>query len=216
VAYNSYNDYLTFDYHWFIPINLPKVQGINPDDAWAIIFIKVSDYFAMEKEAPSKVIITASIGYPDGLVDGKTAHQYTTTQELIDKVFEQMKIVLGNIPMYDKAVATPGVYYENGKWKSRDTGYIRTVQESFIEPKSPIFENVYWVGTHNGNSKYYFTSIESAVGNAVHFANTQVKTNLVPLHPIEATGIIRYALLVLVFLIIIFVIKRRVNAVNKR
>ena len=41
----------------------------------------------------------------------------------------------------------------------------------FLKSESDITKNLYQVGTQNGNSKYNFTTIETAVTNSIVFAN---------------------------------------------
>jgi hypothetical protein len=201
INWNSYNTYITMNYHWMRPNNVPNVRGFNQNDQWAIVFVIVSNYFDMTTES-SHTIITASIGKPDVKVNGKTAHQYNE-QELFELVFEQMKEVLGEVDHYDYAVMEAGVYREDDKWKTTDTGYIRTTENSFIKPMSPTYKNLAWVGTHNGQSQYYFTSIESAVSNAIDYVNKyEYKTNLSVEHPIDLTTVIKVIFLLIAIIII--------------
>lgn len=54
----------------------------------------------------------------------------------------------------------------NDKWVSKDTAFMLT--KAGTGPcKSSMFPNLYSVGPHNGRGNYAFTSMESAVENAI-------------------------------------------------
>ena len=48
---------------------------------------------------------------------------------------------------------------------------------NLIISQSKIYNNLYNCGCHNGKSKYYYTSIESAVSNALALANVLEAVN---------------------------------------
>lgn len=200
VNFNSYNNYITVDYHWLSKIDIPNNRGFNENDPWATVFIVVSNYFDMSTE-PSKTIITASIGNLDGIVNGKTANQYSQN-DLLQQIFVQIQLVLGPLPQPDKMILNPNVSLTTVGYQTSDSGYIRTIQNSFIEPQSPTYTNLSWVGPHNGNSKYYFTSIESAVANSIAFANTRIDTGLRISHPIQLSDVIIISLFFIVCVVL--------------
>ena len=63
----------------------------------------------------------------------------------------------------------PNTYYDNDnkKWDCIDTAFVHNINTKHIPFKSDKYKNMYNLGTHNGKNKYKFTSLESAVSNAM-------------------------------------------------
>ena len=66
-----------------------------------------------------------------------------------------------------------------------------------------ISDNIYTLGTHNGNVKYHFTSIETAVANAIFLVNQLYNKNHHIKRPITIKDVIIIILLFIVLLLII-------------
>jgi len=103
---------------------------------------------------------------------------------------------------------SPNVYYKDGKWKTKDNAFIMSKNKNtFIPFQSNDYKNLYNVGTHNGYSKYYFTSMESAVTNALELLNK--------LEPLESNKIViqnpNTIISIIRWLIILFIIYKIVN-----
>jgi hypothetical protein len=77
---------------------------------------------------------------------------------------------ISNLNEPDFAILNPHISKKDGIWTSNDSAFVYT-NDGFKNYKSSIFSNLYSVGTHNGNSKYAFTSMESAVSNGITFIN---------------------------------------------
>ena len=77
------------------------------------------------------------------------------------------------------SIISPNVKYINNKWVDDDTAFISSVtlkekghsKSQYLKFNSDNVTNIFQVGTQNGNSKYRFTSIESAISNAINFSN---------------------------------------------
>jgi|LakMenEpi02Apr12_1017379.scaffolds.fasta_scaffold03354_1 hypothetical protein len=95
----------------------------------------------------------------------KTPDQISNKEIIIKEVFRQLRTFYGDIPDYDFALMEQN-YYENKKWNSNHTAFM-TTKLGFINAQSNKFSNLYNCGMQNGKSEYSFTSLESAVINAM-------------------------------------------------
>jgi hypothetical protein len=83
------------------------------------------------------------------------------------------------LPEPTYSIISPNVKYINNKWVDDDTAFISSVtlkekghsKSQYLKFNSDNVTNIFQVGTQNGNSKYRFTSIESAISNAINFSN---------------------------------------------
>ena len=167
---NSYIDYLPIVYHWDKKLVLPKILGF-PKSEWGVAFIELSNYIVF-RENISKTVITTCITLADipSSKTGKTANN-STKSELINEVHRQLKETFTNLPPPTFATLSPFVYRFGNKWVNKDTAYVLTPNNQFLEQQSNRYPNLYNVGTHNGYQKYYSTSFESAVSNSVALVN---------------------------------------------
>ena len=173
---NSYFDYIPITLHWNNKIKLPKIQGF-PSSDWGLAFIVLSNYMKFKDNIElknSKTVISTCITFPENISKKikKTAHQ-CTMQEIYDEVLVQLRIVYPDLPMPDRMIVSPQVYRNENtkKWVNIDTAYVSTNENTIIPNESSLFKNLYNCGAHNGNSNYYFTSIETAVSNAQFLSN---------------------------------------------
>jgi hypothetical protein len=66
-----------------------------------------------------------------------------------------------------------------------------------------LSDNIYILGTHNGNAKVHFTSIESAVSNAIALINKIYDKD----YPIKKAFTIKdLIMLIIVFIIIVIIL----------
>jgi hypothetical protein len=100
-------------------------------------------------------------------VTNKTANQ-SNKEELINEVFRQLTETFINLPKPTNIVFNPLTFYEDNKWSTGDDAY---VGNTLLDSHSSKYNNLFNVGTQNDNSSFNFTSIESAVENAVHLVN---------------------------------------------
>ena len=163
----GYYDYISFTFHWNKKLDLKKVYGFPLSD-WGIAFIKLSDYMTFE-ESNSKTVLSLALTRAEHISKrlGKTAHE-CTFNEIAKEVYLELKNIYGDNFEYPTiALLSPGVQHINGKWISYDTAFIASAGHYSLPFKNEFIDNMYNVGTHNGKSLYKFTSLESAVSNAV-------------------------------------------------
>jgi len=166
----AYYDYVSFTFHWNKKLDLKKVYGFPLSD-WGIAFIKLSDYMTFD-EKNSKTVLSLALTRSENISKrlDKTAHE-CTFNEITDEVYLELKNIYGeNFEYPTIALLSPGVKHVNGKWVSYDTAFINSAIHTPLPFKNEFIDNMYNVGTHNGKSLYKFTSLESAVSNAVYLS----------------------------------------------
>ena len=171
----KYIDYISITYHFKDKLGLPLINGLTFDTDWGIVVINLSDYMETVDDADagySTVLSTAvSICDKNSRTTYKKANE-CSADELINEVHRQIKeSIFTNLPDDYKAIINPNNYYDTykNKWACRDNAYFNTYSEKYIPFYSSI-NNVYNVGTHNGKSYISYTTIESAVSNAMYLA----------------------------------------------
>ena len=158
------------------------------------------------KEPESITVISTCITNTDSISRflNKTANQVDSKEELITEVFRQLKETFTNLPEPTVAFVKNTVYRENNKWVDGDTAYIMSSnRDTFIDHKLNFLNNVYSIGTQNGNSPYYFTSFESAVSNAIYFCNKEIPKSIRKFEikkPMELKNIIVVVIIIILLL----------------
>jgi len=214
---NSYFDYIPITVHFKQKVNLPKVQGFHQSD-WGIAFVILSNYMKFNdiiEQQFSQTVISTCITFPDrkSSVLGKTANE-CEMDEIYNEVYRQLKLSFSDLPVPYRMITSPQVKRDvvNRRWINYDTAFVSTTKKNNIKSHSEKITNLYSVGTHNGNSQYYFTSIESAVQNAVVFAQSILDENEMKEYEIQETfhitTIINMILVILLFLILIYIGKK--------
>jgi len=206
--YNSYINDIPVSFHWNQRLSLPKVWGFPASD-WGLAFVEVSEYMDANNDNKTSTVFSTCITKQDtpSSVTGKTMYQ-TEEQELIQEVFRQLKLSFPDLPNYDRAIIHPNVKRINNTWVEDDTAYVETDRYEFVKPSVPDLKGLYYVGTHNGNSYYNFTSMESAVTNSMNLLNSlaDFKNNKINVKkPYELIEHIRY-MFMLIMLIAVFTI----------
>ena len=215
---NSYINDIPIIFHWNKKIDLNKIWGLSETD-WAIAFIVLSNYMNFEDDR-SQTVISTCITRIDSIskYTNKTANQTDDKRELINEVFRQLKLSYPDLPTPTYSILNPGVYRFNNQWIETDTAFVSTKYQQYIDNNNNPFiflkniNNLNYVGTHNGNSNYYFTTLESAVQNALYFLNTSIfpKEKLIKIKkPIELICIIRFILLIIIIVVIHKFFKRK-------
>ena len=155
VERNSYSIYIPITFHWRAKHDLTKVWGF-PSDDWGVAFIVLSDYMNKVEDGYSVVISTCitRVNTVSNTI-GKTALE-CNEEELVSETFRQLKVSFPDLEPYDKTV----VYN-----KDLDTAYVATSNEPYLPMN--VAKDVYYIGTQNGRTFYSFTSMESAVTNAL-------------------------------------------------
>jgi hypothetical protein len=122
-------------------------------------------------EEKSKTVISASITIKENKSKrtGKKIDE-CTKKELLEEIFYQLLESFPLLPQPTETILSPGVIYENNIWTCVDTAFVATSKEPNLSFDSQ-FNNLYNVGTHNGESLYNFTSLEAAVSNGVKLSH---------------------------------------------
>ena len=166
---SRYLVYIPINFHWDTDVKLKKIQGITESD-YGIVYVVMSNYMNFNDKR-SKTVITCTAKITDKIssFNKKTANE-CNKDELIQEVFRQLKIYQPDLPTPTYSILSPGMYKNNGKWDTHDTAYFYT-KAGFKSNKS-TYDNLFWVGAHNGNSNYSFTAMESAIENAISLLHT--------------------------------------------
>lgn len=210
---SRYITYIPIMIHLQKDINFDKIGLTNSE--WGLIYIALSDYMnftspPFSQSHSSKTVISTAISKLDVISNytQKTANDSTLT-ELKEEVLRQLIQVYPKIERKDvKLIVSPGVYKGNRGWKTKDSAFIFT-KKGFIPNTFLGIKNVWTVGTHNGNSNYDFTSMESAIQNAntlfYKLSNTHV--HKLP-SPFSVTDVIYIIILVI---IVYYLLRSRVQ-----
>jgi hypothetical protein len=124
------------------------------------------------EESNSKTVISTAITISD--VNSPRINKLPDQclkDELINEIFYQLQLSFPDLPKPTASIMSPGVQYIEGKWKSIDTAFIASSTFNNLPFHSINILNLYNLGTHNGNSLYKFTSLESAVTNSVKLSH---------------------------------------------
>lgn len=205
---NSYINDIPIIFHWNKKINLNKIWGLSESD-WGIAFIVLTNYMNFE-DTRSQTVISTCITRIDSIskYTNKTANQTNDKYQLIDEVFRQLKLSYPDLPTPTYSILNPSVYRFNDQWIETDTAFVSTKFQQYINDNQFIslknINNLNYVGTHNGNSNYYFTTLESALQNALYFLNKEKDLNIkIPIKkPLELIFIIRLILLIIIIIVI--------------
>jgi hypothetical protein len=190
----KYIDYISITYHFKEDQYLPIVNGLTFDTDWGVVLINLSDYMdnidavsasdavdAMSASGASSDVrnavgstvlsVAVSICDKNSRATYKKANE-SSADELIKEVYRQIKeSVFPKLSADYKAIINPNNYYDTykNKWACRDNAYFNVYGEKYIPFNSSI-NNLYNLGTHNGKSYVGYTTIESAVSNAIYLA----------------------------------------------
>jgi hypothetical protein len=157
----EYSDVISITFHWKNKLDLPKRNGF-PLSKWGLAYVVTSDY-SKNVEEGYKTVISTALTITDEIKD-------VSKDFIIKEAFLQLKESYPNIPNYDNALINPKVYYNKaeGIWEDIDSGFVQVNKTDVLPFGGSVFYNL---GTHNGFSKYSFTSMESAVSNALKLSS---------------------------------------------
>jgi len=167
-----YLDYVPITFHWNEKINIQEKWGY-PQFDWGLATVVLSDFFDKGQESPTLISTCLSILDKKSSLTAKTANQTIDHQELIDETFRQLKLLYPNLPMYNKAILSPGVYHDGKSYRTKDSAFMFTKDGYWKEPSK--YSNIKWIGIHEGNSPYAFTAMQSAFDNALVSLGKKVK-----------------------------------------
>ena len=200
----KYIDYLSITFHYKSRLELPKVYGFPRSD-WGVAHIVVTDYTTLEETQSQTVISTAiTINSKRSRYNNKTANE-CTEDELKEQVLAQLRESYKDLPDPDVVLLSPGVYRNNGEWLCKDTAYVASSKELPRFPyASASVSNLYNIGTQNGRHVYSFTSMESAVTNAIVLAH-ELMPNTKRTFPVSSA--VRVSLVIRVILLFVILYK---------
>lgn len=208
----EYIEYISCTFHWDIQLNLEKVWGF-PRTEWGVAFIVLTDYMTFTENTSRTVISTAiTITNTKSTRIGKTPDECKEI-ELLDEIFHQLKSSFPNLPKPTYTLMSPGVYFDKykSKWISKDTAFISTTKQPFLNSTSKTIKNLFTLGTHNGNHLYSFTSLEAAVSNGVHLSHVlypELKKKYNIKKCLYVTDVITISIIILI-IIYIYVFNRK-------
>lgn len=189
-----YIPYQSITFHWSKKWEFKKKTknptGVATETDWHLVYVVLSESMLMDA-AQSGSLISIAITKFDML--GKTRKKLPrncTNTELFDEVYHQLSSVIHLPGKPDKALI--GNLYRPAFVKTSNSGYLKY---------DTFGDNVLTLGTHNGNSNYPFTTIESAVENGIHLANVlEPESKKFRDSGINLTSIIRVVLLCILIL----------------
>lgn len=208
VINNTYINDIPVVFHWGSKLDLPKKWGF-PATEWGVAYVVLSDYMDFE-DPRSQTVISTCITKQNirSSYINKTPDE-CDENELKNEVFRQLKISYPDIIDYDYAILHPTVKRIDDKWYETDTAYVTTYHNEYYESGNKLYNNLYFVGTHNGRSSYDFTSFESAVENALNFSHyIEPSTRSLKIkNRTTVVFVLRVIFLAILLFIIFFVIK---------
>jgi protoporphyrinogen oxidase len=200
----EYNEYISITFHWSFKLIVDtKLYGFYSNTDWGVGAIVLSDYMNF-KEHNSKTVISCIITIPDkkSRIINKTANECVNKLELIDETFRQLKEIYKDLPIPTLSFINNN--YNNNKWESNETAFIKTPNYNYLS--NQITDNIYTLGTHNGNAKIHFTSMESAITNAIILCNQLYDTGYHIKRPFTIQDILIIIIIILIIIIIVIVI----------
>jgi hypothetical protein len=213
----AYIDYLSCTFHWKEVLQLEKVYGF-PDSDWGIAFIVLTDYMRFDEDNSKTVI---SIAITDDTRKSKRLDKSVnecSEKELLYDILEQLRESFPSLPDPSAMLLSPGVVYDTTKnaWVSLDTAYVSTPKEKALMFGSNIFKNAYNVGSHNQKHTYPFTTLESAVTNAITLfnefgSNLQVHNPI----PIRTPFTLNNGIMTVIVIVIVIVVLQKVTKKEK-
>lgn len=210
---SRYLTYVPITFHWKKKQKIPKKWGFTKSD-WGLVYIILSDYMKDIENGSATVISTClTIDNNKSKRIGKTVNE-SDIEELKRETYQQLKDAIKELDEPDEVIVSPGFYRDEkeNKWRTKDNSFIVTKQGYLKERKSKEYENLYTLGTHNGRHYYDFTSIESAVSNAISMSNELIPESR---NKYEIKGLIsmldvaKLLIIIMIIMIIIYLYRRR-------
>ena len=200
----KYNECISITFHWNFKLDLETVSFLTNSD-WGVSSIILSDYMKF-KENNSKTVISCNITRLDtkSTYINKTANECKDKNEVIYETYRQLKIIYKTLPT--PTLAFINSYYKKEGWESNERAFIKTPNNNYLR-NNKLSDNIYLLGTHTGNSKVHFTSMESAITNAIELVNKIYDTNYKIKRPYTIKDVIISFIIILIIIIILFIIK---------
>lgn len=175
VELTTYNNYISMTFFWEDALDINLEHGF-PKNEWGIIYVVLSDYMSFGKY---KTVISACIT----ILDKKSNNilklpKECNKKELKDETLRQIITESKNFKYPNVSI----LHKENdlskqNEYISNDTAFINTTGISSFQTQSNKYKNIFNVGTQNGLAYYNFTTIETAVSNAISVYNKVVSND---------------------------------------
>lgn len=171
----EYIEYISITYHFKEEFQLKNSKTLNFETDWGIILLNLNDTMTnVNDDTEYKFVVSIAITITDRRSQhtGKTANQ-CNEQELYKEVYRQLKTsAYPDLPTDYLPIISPNNYYDHNakEWKNIDEAYFHSVGTNFIPFHSMHIRNIYNAGIHNGHSYVSYTTLESAVSNAMSLA----------------------------------------------
>ena len=182
----AYLDYQCYSLHYTVKLNLKETYSFIRSE-WGIICLVLSDYMSVPG-----TLLSCAITFPDRISSKlkKTARQATP-----DEIKQEILYVLRE--SYGPNVSEPDQFLSGSS--EYDTAFVGF---EFMPAQSPVYKTVFTLGTHNGASQYAFTTMETAVQNAVVLANTFVSKKW----PVSGLVELRHAIYLLIGIMLAYML----------
>jgi hypothetical protein len=157
-------------FHWNYVVSMESTWGF-PRTEWGLVYILLSEYMEFD-DVRSQTVVSVCITNLDvaSSTTGKTANQTSNPTELVNEMFRQFQETYPTLPQPSTMILSPTVYRENNVWTEQDSAFFYAYNTNTL-PSNGTIPNLFQVGTQNGNSSLHITCFESAVTNAMAFAN---------------------------------------------
>lgn len=197
-AKTAYIKYISLTFHFKDVLTLDHIWGLTKDSKWGIVFIKLSDYQQVEKGY--KTVFTIAITKINSLGEnGKTAND-CSEEEIKEEVFTEMN-QLFHFPVRPDHIL---IYHGDDKaFVVTKEGYKNFQNEE---------DGIYTCSTHIGKSPYVFTSMESAVTNAIWLYNKLTGANR-PIKTLWTIDIFVVLIILLIFGLLAFYVNKTIQYV---
>lgn len=201
-AATSYLPYVSMTFHWKEKLDMPSIHGF-PVGEWGIIYIFLSDY--MTDARCYKTLLSCCVSRTDAVSTstGRTADQ-STRRQVLAETLRQLRTAMPKLPDPDAALVSPQNYRHGQKWTQHDTSYVSTQAEPGPLPSHGSIKNLYNAGTHNQQSTFPNTTLESAVANAIALAR-QLDPTSTNHYPTQRLWTLRSAVVVMLVVVVVFI-----------
>jgi hypothetical protein len=157
-----YNQFIAITFHWDYVLEPSSSNSFEKATDWHVAYLRLSNYMDLG-DPRSKTVYSICIARTDtqSSETGKTANE-SSKEELFTEVYRQLRTVFPTLPNPTYSLLHPGLIRRGGKWIASDSAYLNTWNSKHLNPQSPIFSNLFSVGSHNKTGSLRITSIESA------------------------------------------------------
>jgi predicted NAD/FAD-dependent oxidoreductase len=205
---SNYNVYVQITFHWIKKLKLDKIYGFTSSE-WGIVYIVLSDYMKFDESNTVISIAVTNINAKSSF-SNKTTNE-SSKQEIINEVFRVLQLSYPKINKPDMILFNPHTKFINNEWISDDTAFISDpIFNKHISFESDNIKNLYNVGTHNGKNYYKFTSMESAITNALflsHILYPKLQNKYIIKKLTTVRDIIKYIFIIIIIFLLFYLYK---------